>query len=278
MAIHNYVKNKNRNQNTYHINGKGEPALCRATDQACPLGGAHFDNKEEAQSHVEGMYAQKFGMTSVLSRPARPKNPEVESKRAQVVDINKKVKQLTTKLNDYKKSKGSNADSEVIATVEAKIQEGQYRSKKLRDEMEALDEFDRQNYEFNNQMNEIDNAKIDENALGLFNEAKSTDYYDTNINQKKESKEESKKSGLFKKIRRNEEPQQKSTSEGRTSARDFTKEERYAGLFHINPLDGEAKKCLVHPESRSTERCDGCAHFKSKNEALEFSEKLKNSI
>lgn len=38
----------------YHINLKGEVAICRAMEH-CPLGGAHFDHQTEAIEYADRM-------------------------------------------------------------------------------------------------------------------------------------------------------------------------------------------------------------------------------
>ena len=38
----------------YHINLKGEVAICRAMEH-CPLGGAHFDHQAEAIEYADRM-------------------------------------------------------------------------------------------------------------------------------------------------------------------------------------------------------------------------------
>ena len=45
----------------YHINSKGNPALCRATKGKCPFGGAdqHFESQQEAYAHAEKIHEQE---------------------------------------------------------------------------------------------------------------------------------------------------------------------------------------------------------------------------
>ena len=48
----------------YHINGKGVPAICKATKGNCPFGGAesHYHSKEEAQSAADSKNEEEFGL------------------------------------------------------------------------------------------------------------------------------------------------------------------------------------------------------------------------
>lgn len=48
----------------YHINKKGVPSLCRATNGNCPFGESsqHFNTREEAQEHIEKVEKEKNGI------------------------------------------------------------------------------------------------------------------------------------------------------------------------------------------------------------------------
>lgn len=40
---------------SYHLNSKGEPAICKAAPSNCPLDSEHFDTPAEAQVHFESL-------------------------------------------------------------------------------------------------------------------------------------------------------------------------------------------------------------------------------
>ena len=50
----------------YHINSKGNPAVCRATKGKCPFGGAdqHFESRKEAFAEAERRHEQESGFSA----------------------------------------------------------------------------------------------------------------------------------------------------------------------------------------------------------------------
>lgn len=46
----------------YHINKNGKPAVCKAAERPCPLGGdeVHFSTMKEARAHADKMHADEF--------------------------------------------------------------------------------------------------------------------------------------------------------------------------------------------------------------------------
>ena len=48
----------------YHINRRGEPALCHAFERPCPFGGSdyHYDSLEDAQKAADEMHKEKYGL------------------------------------------------------------------------------------------------------------------------------------------------------------------------------------------------------------------------
>ena len=59
MFLHKYQyykksKRSNSKMAKYHINLKGEVAICRAMEH-CPLGGAHFDHQAKAIEYADRM-------------------------------------------------------------------------------------------------------------------------------------------------------------------------------------------------------------------------------
>lgn len=53
----------------FHIDRNGNPAVCRATKRACPLGGddVHFDSMEEAQAYADEQNEAQFGLLGGVS-------------------------------------------------------------------------------------------------------------------------------------------------------------------------------------------------------------------
>jgi hypothetical protein len=52
----------------YHINSKGEPTICKATKQSCPLG-KHFDTEKEALFFAEKSLENEFGLLPSNENP-----------------------------------------------------------------------------------------------------------------------------------------------------------------------------------------------------------------
>lgn len=54
----------------YHIDINGKPAVCRASERACPLGGdeVHFSSQAEAQAFVDKMHAIQFGILAAKGK------------------------------------------------------------------------------------------------------------------------------------------------------------------------------------------------------------------
>jgi len=52
----------------YHINKHGVPAICKAKDGNCPLGGEgeHFDTFKEAQEQADKTNKKEYGVLSVI--------------------------------------------------------------------------------------------------------------------------------------------------------------------------------------------------------------------
>lgn len=46
----------------FHINKHGVPAPCKAQEGKCPLGGEHFDNVQDAQTHADNQSEKEFGI------------------------------------------------------------------------------------------------------------------------------------------------------------------------------------------------------------------------
>lgn len=61
----------------YHINGKGVPAICRATQGRCPYGGEgeHYDTHEEAQKAADKKNAGENGVLAGIGNLRRPGEP-----------------------------------------------------------------------------------------------------------------------------------------------------------------------------------------------------------
>lgn len=55
--------------NKYHISKKGNPAICRAKEGNCPLGGTevHFESKEDAKIYIEKRNEMNFGIVPSMS-------------------------------------------------------------------------------------------------------------------------------------------------------------------------------------------------------------------
>lgn len=56
----------------YHINNSGVPAICRATTRPCPLGGEHFDSKQEAVEYSQRENKNTFGLLPGMSQEKIP--------------------------------------------------------------------------------------------------------------------------------------------------------------------------------------------------------------
>lgn len=60
----------------YHINRKtGRPNICRATIQACPVGGDHFEHKADAQKYIETKFNEEFGQVKTFNNARQPGKP-----------------------------------------------------------------------------------------------------------------------------------------------------------------------------------------------------------
>lgn len=104
---------------------------------------------------------------------------EASTKFTKASEINKKVSILENKLKNVQeksKERGTTIDPEVLAETQSRINEGKQKAELLRREAEELMKFERETRQFNRAMEEIDNSKIDEDALNLFNESKATTY------------------------------------------------------------------------------------------------------
>lgn len=83
----------------YHINQKtGQSAICVANTaiRACPIGGEHFNSKEDAQQFIEEKLTQSFGMTSRLQKDI-PKAPEEIKAKEEKTEKLSKVSQIGEK-------------------------------------------------------------------------------------------------------------------------------------------------------------------------------------
>lgn len=71
----------------YHIDKNGKPALCKATERPCPLGGddTHFPTIEEAQTYVDEKNAEKFGIFPVEDEHADGDYQEMLTDEAMMV-------------------------------------------------------------------------------------------------------------------------------------------------------------------------------------------------
>lgn len=56
-----------KNNQRWHINKQGIPAVCQAKKQLCPLGGdnSHYDNKEQAQKAADEINFKKYGVNGI---------------------------------------------------------------------------------------------------------------------------------------------------------------------------------------------------------------------
>lgn len=74
----------------YHINKHGVPAICRATEGNCPLGGEgdHFDNIISAQRHADSLNSERYGTlpTTSLSMKTEDGNVIKEGDKVYVVE------------------------------------------------------------------------------------------------------------------------------------------------------------------------------------------------
>ena len=67
----------------YHINSKGNPALCRATKGKCPFGGAdqHFGSRQEAFAEAERRHEQESVAENNVSTQTAQTKPARKTKR-----------------------------------------------------------------------------------------------------------------------------------------------------------------------------------------------------
>lgn len=68
----------------YHINqATGEARRCMASIRTCPVGGAHFENVDEANNYIEESLGSEYGATTTMTKPAvvKPIDPKVERTR-----------------------------------------------------------------------------------------------------------------------------------------------------------------------------------------------------
>ena len=63
----------------YHINKHGVPAVCRATEGNCPLGGEgeHFDNIISAQRHADKVNSERYDTLPATSHSVRTEDGNV---------------------------------------------------------------------------------------------------------------------------------------------------------------------------------------------------------
>lgn len=97
----------------FHISKNGEPALCSATIQSCPLGGSdeHFASKEAAYQHLEEKAAKENNVFSIHKKMTPV--VRVTSRNDNVVKINNTL----IHVKNTNVGKHFNAYSKVTETV-----------------------------------------------------------------------------------------------------------------------------------------------------------------
>ena len=79
----------------YHINKKGIPAVCKAKDGNCPLGGneQHFGTKEDAQKFADEKNKELFGLIQKEPNPRIRYHQEKVSEIEKYLEENKELSQ-----------------------------------------------------------------------------------------------------------------------------------------------------------------------------------------
>lgn len=102
----------------YHINKNGTPAICKAKDGNCPLGGEgeHFDSKEEAQVEADRRGESEFGIINGVKQSDKKKDNDEkeaeEKKRTREEREKHEEKERKALFNKYKKIVNDNKKRE----------------------------------------------------------------------------------------------------------------------------------------------------------------------
>lgn len=85
----------------YHIDKNGMPAICKAKERPCPLGGddVHFDSFEEANVYAQQRLEEQYGILGGDEEKSPPKLTGIELKKAREKKINDMVKDLRARHN-----------------------------------------------------------------------------------------------------------------------------------------------------------------------------------
>lgn len=103
----------------YHINKRGEPAVCKAKSQPCPLG-EHFDNEADANKYIQNKMETEFG---IISKSENTNNLIIEyEKQLQLVKDGKfkdlsHEEEMRTRLAEMAKMKGGDSEEVELGEV-----------------------------------------------------------------------------------------------------------------------------------------------------------------
>lgn len=90
----------------YHMSDRGEMAPCMARPGNCPLGGDHYDSKEEAQAGIEARLAREHDVNAGISKNSKPpeSRPAAPAPNDEELDRARRVLGLTaSEVNIVKK-------------------------------------------------------------------------------------------------------------------------------------------------------------------------------
>lgn len=87
----------------YHINKHGVPAICKAKNGNCPLGGEenHFDSQQEAQAHADKVNEESHGLLPNVVSEQTPEQEKIEE------EMNEEFYNKLTEHSDYYANDGS---------------------------------------------------------------------------------------------------------------------------------------------------------------------------
>lgn len=86
----------------YHITKKGEVAVCKATVEACPLGGVHFETAEMAEAYLEKENIEKYGYLPFVNEYSELERINLDdSDKYKIIETVKDISGIRSKGFDY---------------------------------------------------------------------------------------------------------------------------------------------------------------------------------
>lgn len=86
----------------YHITKKGEVTVCKATVEACPLGGVHFETAEMAEEYLEKENVERYGYLPFVNNNSHSEQINlIDSDKNEVIKIVKEISGIKSRGFDY---------------------------------------------------------------------------------------------------------------------------------------------------------------------------------